>query len=94
MLHPGLQHQPERYQIHAANQDGRARSLFLGHVVWGLPGPELVATTPLYRGLANHYSIGLTPLRPLSQMVVTDDTGDATFGKLLRRQYVWGTFPN
>ena len=37
--------------------------------------------------LGIHYRVSLTPAIPLSQTMVTDDTDDTTFGKLLRGEY-------
>lgn len=39
-------------------------------------------------GLAIRHAISWALPTPLSQTKVTDDTGDTTFGKLFRRQYV------
>jgi hypothetical protein len=63
-----------------------------GPTVWGLFSPDLLAASPHAIDLAIYHAIGPILLTPLSHIMVTDDTGDTTFGKLFRRGDIGG-FP-
>jgi hypothetical protein len=56
-----------------------------GPTPWGLLGPDLLAASPHAMDLAIHHAIRLRLAILASQIVMTGDTDDTTFGKLFRR---------